>query len=471
MKLFIVAHISFRAVPRVLRVLADYLGITKVPCVQTIINWVTRLSVARLRNAVPLRGAEINSNPFSNGFVYIIDISIALGKGKILTLLSLNANHHDLNETAPTLKDVNCVAVSVAVSWTGEAIADFLKKVIGIGGMPVAYLKDGGTDLAKATRLLAEQGLPSVSIDDISHTVANLLKHEYQNHPMFDIFISAVGKVSKKFKQTVLACLAPPKVSTKSRFMNLRRLVNWAAQLLRHSPRGRAPKGSVLSKLRAGIDQIPRCRNFIECFLRDSGTLSECQKILKTKGLNLETYEESKKLLEAIPPRSSVRTGFTNWLDKHIIIAKELKLENIGMPITSDNIESLFAVSKQHGTGEIKDANRIALRMPAMCGELTREDARRVMNISLREQQEFSESLFSLTKQRRKILANPGSLEILSDKTAENSEFIPESEKRAKKIININISSNCKKITGPLTELENRAESLPEIKISEAACG
>ncbi|QTA87719.1 hypothetical protein [Desulfonema magnum] len=93
------------------------------------------------------------------------------------------------------------------------------------------------------------------------------------------------------------------------------------------------------------------------------------------------------------------------------------------------------------------------------------------MNISLREQQEFSESLFSLTKQRRKILANPGSLEILSDKTAENSEFIPESEKRAKKIININISSNCKKITGPLTELENRAESLPEIKISEAACG
>jgi hypothetical protein len=41
-------------------------------------------------------------------------------------------------------------------------------------------------------------------------------------------------------------------------------------------------------------------------------------------------------------------------------------LATAGMPITSDAIKSLFGVAKQHGTGEICDANRIALRLPAL---------------------------------------------------------------------------------------------------------
>ena len=42
LSLFLVARIGFRAVSRVIAVLADYLGVTKAPCTQTIINWVTR---------------------------------------------------------------------------------------------------------------------------------------------------------------------------------------------------------------------------------------------------------------------------------------------------------------------------------------------------------------------------------------------------------------------------------------------
>ena len=42
--LFFAARISFRAVSRVLGILAGYLGIKKAPCPQTIINWSTRLS-------------------------------------------------------------------------------------------------------------------------------------------------------------------------------------------------------------------------------------------------------------------------------------------------------------------------------------------------------------------------------------------------------------------------------------------
>lgn len=96
--------------------------------------------------------------------------------------------------------------------------------------------------------------------------------------------------------------------------MNLHRLERWAARLLEHSPQGRAPKGSVLSKLRAAFDRIPDCKTFINRFLRDANSLLACQEVLKTKGLNQDSYKECLPLLEAIPLRSSVRIGFTAWM-------------------------------------------------------------------------------------------------------------------------------------------------------------
>ena len=48
LQLFLVARIGFRAVSRVLSLLAWALGIKKAPCPQTIINWVMRLSIVRL---------------------------------------------------------------------------------------------------------------------------------------------------------------------------------------------------------------------------------------------------------------------------------------------------------------------------------------------------------------------------------------------------------------------------------------
>ena len=51
LQLFFVARIGFRAVSRVLSLLAWALGIKKAPCPQTIINWVMRLSIVRIEAA------------------------------------------------------------------------------------------------------------------------------------------------------------------------------------------------------------------------------------------------------------------------------------------------------------------------------------------------------------------------------------------------------------------------------------
>lgn len=81
--LFLKAHSSFRAVSRVLTLLTHALGIKKAPCPQTVLNWVIRLSIVRLQAARLLRGLPLSPAPLSHGLIWLSDIRIGLGTGKI----------------------------------------------------------------------------------------------------------------------------------------------------------------------------------------------------------------------------------------------------------------------------------------------------------------------------------------------------------------------------------------------------
>ena len=83
LRLFLEVRISFRAVCRVLSLLAADLGSHKAPCPQSVINWVMRLSIVRIESARELRGLPLSHAPFSNGLIWMIDLSIGLGSGKI----------------------------------------------------------------------------------------------------------------------------------------------------------------------------------------------------------------------------------------------------------------------------------------------------------------------------------------------------------------------------------------------------
>jgi hypothetical protein len=449
LQLFLIARIGFRAVSRVLALLALALGIKRAPCPQTIINWVIRLSFVRLESARFLRGMPLSQAPFSNGLIWMIDLSIGLGADKIVVVLAIDAHYHHLCNAAPSVARVHCIGVSVADSWTGDTIAVLLKRLIAQLGRPAAYLKDGGSDLHKAVDLLAEQGLASPCIDDISHAAACMLKRYYQNHPAFERFLSACGRVSGKLKQTLLACLAPPTVRTKARFMNVHRLFTWAERLLQLSPVGGAKAGSILARLRACIDELPTYKDLIQRFHADALGLLACQKILKTTGLSPDTQTQCEPLIEAMPS-AALRREFRAYLEVQLATAKTLGLEHVGLPISSDIIESLFGVAKQHGVGHTQDAARIALRLPALCGVPTREEAEQVLTVSVARQQEITGQVISLTKQRREVLGHPERLESLSrNQGRPHVELMPSPKNRSNPETLVNISKGCANRYGP----------------------
>jgi hypothetical protein len=449
LQLFLEARIGFRAVSRVLTLLALALGIKKAPCPQTLINWVIRLSIVRLASARPLRGLPLAQAPFNNGLLWMIDLSIGLGSGKILAVLAIDAHHHQLVNAAPSLRHVHCIGVSVAESWTGESIADVLDRLIAQMGRPAAYLKDGGSDLHKAADLLEERGLGSPCIDDISHAAAGMLKHYYHHHPAFERFLSACGSVSGKLKQTLLACLAPPTVRPKARFMHVHRLVTWAQRLLQLSPAGGAKAGSILARLRACLDELPACKDLIKRFGADAQGWLECQKILKTKGLSHDTLAQCKPQLSAMPS-APVRLEFAAYLECQLATAKTLGLDHVGVPISSDAIESLFGVAKRHGVGQTQDAARIALRLPALCGAPTREEAEQVLRISVARQQEITGQFTSLTKQRREVLGHREALESLGRSPGgPYVELLPSPKNRSNHEAIVDLSTGCGNQYGP----------------------
>jgi hypothetical protein len=458
--LFAGARISFRAVSRVLQVLADWLGIGKAPCPQTVINWVMRLSMVRLQSVKMLQGAARHLIPLTNGLIWMMDTSITLGTGKLLSVLALDAHHYQLAGGAPGFQHVRCVAVAVSPSWTGECLADLLERVISVVGRPAAYLKDGGSELKRAVDLLSERGQGSPVIDDISHAVANMLKRRYETHPQFSTFLSACGRVSSRLKHTVLACLTPPKVQTKSRFMNVHRLVRWADRVLGFLPAGRAKAGSVLSKLRTCLDDLPACRTLIRQFRDDAVALLACQKILKTRGLTHDTLTQGEPLLDTMAS-VRVRQEFSRYLHHQLETAKPLGLDEVGLPISSDPIESLFGLTKQHGVGPVKDANRMALRIPALCRLPTQDEAQKVLEITVAQQHALSDGVSSLTKLRRQMQANPHHLEQLErGQDQGNVELIPSGKDRSNRSDIIYFPNGYEVSTTQATVVGNQVQNL-----------
>ena len=449
LRLFLEVRISFRAVCRVMTLLANALGLQRVPCPQTVSNWVIRLSLVRIESARELRGLPLRRAPFSNGLIWIIDLSIGLGAGKILAVLALDAHHHQRVSGAPSLAHAPCIAVSVADAWTGDTIAELLKRLIATLGRPAAYLKDGGSDLHKAADWLAEQGLASPCIDDISHAAAGMLKRYYQHHPAFERFVSACGRVSGKLKHTLLACLAPPTVRTKARFMHVHRLVTWAALLLQLSPAGGAKAGSILARLRACLDELPACKELIKRFRADARGLLECQQLLKTKGLSHETLAQCEPLIAEMPS-AALRLEFSAYLKYQLETAQTLGLDHVGLPISSDAIESLFGVAKRHGVGQTQDAARIALRLPAFCGAPTREEAQEVLAVSVARQRELTAQFTTLTQQRREVFGHPEHLESLSRSPGKpHVELLPRPKNRPNHETILNLSKGCENPYGP----------------------
>ena len=355
------AVVSYRSVPRVLHLFASQtpLIVTWIPHFTSVINWTLRLGLGLLKQV----------SPINKPWLAIIDHSIDIGTKKALVVLRVSLDALSKSDGAITLKECECIGLTVSEVVNGDTISQQLKAIFDQSGTPSAIIKDGDYTLQKGVRLWSDTIADDIPvIDDIGHVMATALKKQYQNDLGYQRFTSLVSKAGKKLRQTVLAFLSPPKLRTKGRFQSIGRLGKWGKKVLEVlSPKKEHEEVELLDKLREALPDLDVSRPFIEQFASTAKVVSDSLCILKNTGLTAESYKQCYQLSDEFDEDSVVKPLLQDWLKRQFKIQQQLT--KLPLLVSSDIIESLFGRFKHViERSPQADMNRTTLLIPALCG-------------------------------------------------------------------------------------------------------
>ena len=360
------AVVSFRSVPKILNLFQRTTLATLhwIPHFTSVINWTQRLGLAMLDQV----------SPITTPWFAIIDLSIDVGVKKALVVLRVPAESLKQRGSAVCLEDCECIGLKIMEKVNGETISAELTDIFATAGMPVAVVKDGGTDLKKGIRLWHEaqnQSEKIYQIEDIGHFMSNALQAAFSSQKRYHRFVKIASTGAARLRQTKLAFLVPPKLRAKGRFQSIGKLGQWAEKILQvFSKKGLAANGSTLQKLRIAMGGLSLLKPFLLRFASTLKIVSQVWEILKKEGLTQSTYNQSKNLAEQLPKRSKVKSRLLGWLDRHIEVQSSLQIEH-PLLVSSDIIESLFGKFKYIiERSPQADMGLSALVLPALCGKI-----------------------------------------------------------------------------------------------------
>ena len=366
MHLHLVFHctLSFRASSKVLRafLLVGAGLIAWVPHFTTGIGWALRLGLHCLQQA---------QRHLDEPWVCIADFTIQIGCKKALIVLRVPVSALSQGQ-ALTLKQVEVIGLRLGETWNGARVNTVLLSLFERCGWPAHVVSDCGSDIKKGiVDTLLEAPHRASWISDVSHFVANALKHYYAKLSLFQYFQSLCTRMRHRLQQTRFAFLLPPKARAKGRFLSVSRQVEWGLQTLAYlemKERERSPEATALALALRGLKPL---KMFLTTFVRNTTCLNEVMKIVKTQGLSTESMQACQERLSALPARSPIRKEVSHYLQHYVPV-----VELSGSPLlgSSDVIESLIGKAKQrleaHGRSEL---NKSILLIPCLCGELTQD--------------------------------------------------------------------------------------------------
>jgi hypothetical protein len=217
------ASVSLRGSERVLNVVNNAMNqpLSAVPSWFSVRSWLLRIGYYNL----------MKDKQIANDWCWIIDHTIQLGKTKFLLVLGVRLS--ELPEKRSLQRsDLEIIELLPVTTSTGEIVYEQLEKIVSKTGVPRLIVSDNGTDVKLGVAKFRKEHIGCVSIYDIKHKTACLLKAELSNNKEWLEFTEHASQAKKQLQQTALSHIAPPNQRSKSRYMNLEILVDWAIKTL-----------------------------------------------------------------------------------------------------------------------------------------------------------------------------------------------------------------------------------------------
>src|SRR5437899_5274303 len=167
-------------------------------------------------------------------------------------------------------------------------------------------------------------------ISDVSHFVANALKHYYAKLSLFQQFQSLCTRIRHRLQQTRFAFLLPPQARAKGRFLRVSRQAEWGLQTLAYlegKERERSPEATALAQALRGLKPL---KMFLTTFVRNTTCVNEVMRIVKTHGLSAASMQASQERLGDLPARSPIRKEVSQYLQRYMPVVSSLDSTLLG---------------------------------------------------------------------------------------------------------------------------------------------
>lgn len=391
---------SYASISRLLGILGScgVIELTKVPCANTIQNWVSKMGLQELEKG--------GNSLITNSVSLIVDESIKIGEERLLVVLCCDSDKsadeqlevvdaeatekkrvigedlgieraHGLEITGKSglsFGDMRICHIESQKTWDALEVSYVLDKVIkkmADAGRTVTYVQtDGEIKLKNAVELVK---LPQSL--DISHGIGNCLKKTFEKEESFVNFTKLIASYQSKGVNQSLTYLIPPKQRTKARFMNLKPIVVWAGKMLKRKDKLNEKEGLFFEALPQHTPIIELLKEVM--FLEEKVTTS-----LKINGLTQKLLFQIIQELTLFKVISfgvydNLRDDFVKhfelFLGKYQTLIDKTKLKNLeSLNVSTDIIESLFAKYKQiMPSNKYNSMSSSAIELPIYCTEDT----------------------------------------------------------------------------------------------------
>jgi hypothetical protein len=200
-------------------------------------------------------------------------------------------------------EDMHVIAVIPVEQSTGEIVDAQLEQATKRVGIPRQIVSDGGSDVKKGAALFAARHPETIVTYDAAHYGAILLKRRFEGDPQWSKYISQLGQLKSRLRQTLDAFLVSPSLRPKARYMNLESLLKWSRRILKLLDRDASDTSSHASRrAESRYGWLRNYRNSIEKWSRWEATVRASVSYVRTQGLSSGSESELREHLSKVLP-------------------------------------------------------------------------------------------------------------------------------------------------------------------------
>jgi len=362
-----------RGVGRILAILADRLGLRKVPHHTTIRQWVLKRGYHQVVHQTVEKAKDWGA---------IFDLTVGIGALKCLLVLGVRLKSL-LARDDFTLShhDTQVLGIYFTTKSTGDFVHKSLKNAEKKIGHPFAcLLLDQGSDVTKGANIYRENSRNTVIVHDVSHKIAIVLERHLKSDPFWKVFCDYITATKLAVQQTTdLAALMPPKLRSKARYMSADVLLSWITRFQESKQLGHM-NSITQARLKEYFGWTDSLIIHIECWKQMISIGETIKNLVSSEGFSHKAYMKLEDLLnteflDAAPKVIDFIDDAKNAIWDEVELLKPRQI----VPGDSRVIESIFGKFKQSPSSQLHGITIGALGIATFMSSNGIEDAKNAM--------------------------------------------------------------------------------------------